>query len=353
MRRILVTGAGGSAAINFIHSLRISPEKFYIVGSDVNKYHLELPNIDAAYEIAKADSPAYIEQINGVIHKENIEMVHPQPDIEVRVLSENREKIDAITYLPSKETIRICQDKMKTNKILEKAGVPVPEAYFIKKEEDLDKLDLLLEIYPERAWLRAIHGAGSRASLPIRKKEHAKMWIDYWHEMRGLGYGDFMLSEYLPGNEYAFQSIWKKGEIITSQARIRKEYVFGNLSPSGQSSSPSIAVTVHNEKVNEIATKAVLTIDKNATGIFCIDMKEDVNGKVKITEINAGRFFTTSNFFSVAGSNMPYYYIKMAFGEKIPDLPKYNAVPAGWYWIRLIDAKQKLIKGEKWKAKKI
>jgi carbamoyl-phosphate synthase large subunit len=171
--------------------------------------------------------------------------------------------------------------------------------------------------------------------------------------MKGLKYSDFMVCEFLPGKEFAFQSIWKDGEIITSQARERMEYVFGNLTPSGQSSSPSIAKTVHRNDVNKIATEAVKTIDKKATGIFCVDMKENKQGVPSITEINCGRFFTTSNFFSTAGSNMPYFYIKMAYGEKLPNLPKYNAIPKGWYWIRTIDMGCKLIKGEKWTSKKL
>jgi carbamoyl-phosphate synthase large subunit len=132
--------------------------------------------------------------------------------------------------------------------------------------------------------------------------------------------------------------------------RQRIEYLFGHLFPSGQSSSPSIAMTVHREDVNELATKAVLSIDKKATGIFCVDIKENVRGIPCVTEINAGRFFTTSINFSTAGLNMPYYYVLMGLGlkNKLPKLPQYNGLPAGWYWIRLTDMGEKLVKGEKW-----
>ncbi len=254
-----------------------------------------------------------------------------------------------MTFLPKKSTIRICQNKIKLIKILEKKNIPVPKSFHIKNEKDLDNA---LEKINGTAWLRAIKGAGAKASLPIKRKEHAKFWIDYWTE-KGLSYKDFMLSEYLPGREYAWQSVWKEGELVTSQARERIEYLFGYLTPSGQTSSPSVARTVNRDDINEIATNAILAIDSSATGIFCIDLKENSNGIPCITEINAGRFFTTSNFFSFAGVNMPYIYVKLAYREKIPEIPKYNPLPEGLYWIRLMDCGYKLVRGGKWTGKRI
>ena len=37
MKRILVTGAGGSPSANFIRSLRAADEEYYIVGTDADK----------------------------------------------------------------------------------------------------------------------------------------------------------------------------------------------------------------------------------------------------------------------------------------------------------------------------
>ena len=72
--------------------------------------------------------------------------------------------------------------------------------------------------------------------------------------------------------------------------------------------------TVHREDVNELASRAVTAVDPEATGVFCVDLKEDEGGRL-VTEINAGRFFTTSNFLAEAGANMPYSYVRLALGE--------------------------------------
>jgi len=351
MKKILLIGCGGSAGFNFVESLRMSGEEFLIVGTDINKEHLELSNCDIKYLVPKCSEPEYPEVINGIIKDEGIEFVHIQPDVEVAFWSKNREKINSKLLLPSKETIEICHDKIKCNSVLKSSGVPVPESYHIKDKDSIREVFESLKNKNEKIWVRAIRGAGSRASLPIKEVEHVELWIDYWNKNKGTNYEDFMLAEFLPGKEYAFQSIWKNGEIITSQARERKEYVFGSLTPSGQSSSPSVAMTVHNEEVNETATKAILSVDKNPQGVFCVDLKENKEGKPCVTEINVGRFFTTSDFFSKAGCNMPYYYVKMAYGEELPNLKKYNPIEPGIYWLRIIDMGKKMIKDGEWNYK--
>lgn len=353
MKRILVTGAGGSAAANFIKSLRLAPEPFYIVGTDIKPYHLELAEVNKGYILPSANAPDYLTKLNLLIERERIDFVHPQPDIEVRMLSENRECINAKLFLPSKKTIRICQDKIATLQCLASVGVPIPKAYLICNEQELKQaLEILLSKH-EKAWLRTTQGAGAMASLPVSHLKHALAWIDYWASMKGIGYGQFMVSEFLPGKEFAFQSLWYQGKIIVSQARERIQYILAHASPSGQTSSPSVAKTIHREDVNKIATKAVLAVDSNATGVFCVDLKENQDGIPCVTEINAGRFFTTSNFFTEAGCNMPYYYIKLAFGEELPDLQPYNVIPEGWYWVRMVDMGHKLIKGELWRSEKV
>jgi biotin carboxylase len=348
MKRIIITGSGGPAGINFINSLRDAPEKMHLIGTDINKFHLEWPNVDERYLIPRFDEPNYIEKLNELIEKTKAEMVHPQPDGEVRVISENREKINAITFLPDKKTIRICQDKFECGKIWKRAGLHTFESILIENEEDLIKAENTFG-YPY--WLRATVGFSSRGSTPVENMEVAKAWLNYW-KARNVGW-KFVAQEYLPGKNIAFQSLWKDGEIVVSQARERLEYIYPNLAPSGVTNTPVVAVTINREDVNNIATEAILSIDKNATGIFCVDLKEDKNGVPIPTEINAGRFFTTSYFFTKAGINMPYYYVKLAYKEKIPNLPKYNALPEGLYWIRHIDAPAILVREGEWRSLKI
>lgn len=345
-------GAGGTAGMNFIDSLRMAKDDYYIVGCDINRWHLEVPDVDKRYLVPYSIEPGYIDALNEIIRKEKIDFIHAQPDMEVEVLSEHRERLQARQLMPAKETIRVCRDKMRTNELFRKKKVPAPLSYRVNSVSEINEiLDTIKRASSqEKVWIRAIKGAGSKAALPVKTFRQAKEWIHYWRTTKLLESKDFMIAEFLPGREYAFQSLWYEGKLIVSQARERLEYLMGNLFPSGQSSSPSVAVTVHNKNVNSVATRAVLEIDKNATGIFCVDLKENSKGIPCVTEINAGRFFTTSNFFAKLGCNMPEYYVKMGLGKSAPKCSMYNALPEGVYWIRSIDSGPVIRKEGTWRS---
>lgn len=345
MKRILITGCGGPAGVNFVKSLRIAPEQFFIVGTDTNQYYLQLPDLDERFLVPRSTDPSYVDKLNEIIDKNNCEFLHPQPDIEVKTISENREKLNVLTFLPDKNTIRICQNKYESVKIWSKKGIPSPKSILVRTEKDLDTAGSELSL---PFWLRATEGAGGRGSTLVQNIEQGKAWLRYWR-LRGMEW-DFVVQEYLPGKNIAFQSIWKNGELITSQARERLEYIYPYLAPSGITGTPSVAVTVHRDDVNKIATDCVLAIDSNAAGVFSVDLKENSQGVPYPTEINAGRFFTTNFFFPRAGVNIPYFYVKLAYKEEIPKMPKYNVLPAGLYWIRHMDAGPILLKREEFKG---
>lgn len=350
MRRILVTGAGGPAGINFVMSLQIVPEKMFTVGTETNEYFVHLATTNKKYPISKATEPDYIDRLNGIIEKEKVEFVHPQPDIEVEVISENREKLKANVFLPSKRAVHACQDKLESTRQWQKRNVPVARFLELRKGPDVDKA---FEEFGSPIWIRARHGAGGRGSTPADNKDTALSWIKYW-QSRNVGW-QFIAQENLPGRNIGFHSLWKDGELVTSMTRERIEYIYPQLAPSGITGTPSVQRTIHDKRANEIGTEAVLSIDPDFNGIACIDLKEDKEGTPCVTEINAGRMFTTSFFFSYASkilrkdpyANIPYLYVKLAFRESIPKIPQYDVLPENVYWIRHIDAPAKLVKDGK------
>jgi carbamoyl-phosphate synthase large subunit len=347
VKRILCTGAGGPAGINFTKSLQISPEKVFLAGTEASKYFLHLSQTDAHYHVPRAKDGNYIEKLNEIIRKEKIEFVHAQPDVEVEAVSENREKIEANVFLPSKEAVRACQDKLESAKMWKSKNVPVAKTVEIRDETDVKKA---FEKLGKPIWIRARHGAGGKGSTPADSMETAASWIRYW-KSRGVAW-EFIAQEHLPGRNIAFHSLWKEGQLVTSMARERLEYIYPYLAPSGIMGTPAVQRTLHDERVNQIGTQAVLAIDENFTGIASVDLKENSEGTPCLTEINPGRMFTTSYFFSYASkvlrddycANIPYLYTRLAFKESIPKMPKYNVLPADIYWIRHMDAPARLVR---------
>ncbi len=349
MKRVLVTGAGGSAGINFVKSLRMAQEEMWIAGTDANRYFLELPPLDARYIVPRAkDVERYIAALNRVIAKERIDFLHPQPDIEVEVISENREKLNVRTFLPSKDAVRICHDKFESNKVFRNAGVPVPKS---SKLESEDSLSESLEEVGLPAWIRTRDPRYSFA-MRVETKEQARLWIDFWLSKSNgeLKWEDFTVNEYLPGRVIGWQSIWKDGELITCQGRVRLEWFKTSpVSPTGAGTS-AVQMTISHKLLDEIATRAVRAVDKKPNGVLSVDLVEDAKGNMCVTEINLGRFYTTCLFFPACGVNVPYIYLLCAFGEMNFQVEKFSPIPDGYYWIRNLDADPVLVKGEKWRS---
>lgn len=332
MKRILVTGAGGPAGVNFIRSLRAAPEPLWIAGTDTNRFHLEWPDLDAAYEAPRCDDPGYIDFLRDVVEREQIELVHPQPDVEVRMISEHRDELPARVFLPDPETVRLLQDKHRSGERWAAAGIARTPSLLVRERRDLERAARELGL---PFWLRATEGAGGLGSTPVDDIEVAVHWIEYWR-LRGRDW-TWVAQELLPGANLAFTSLWQDGRLMCSQVRERLEYIYPYLAPSGVTGTPVDAVTRRRPDVDELATRAVLAVDERATGIFCVDLKEDSGGTPRPTEINCGRFFTTSHFFTAAGVNFPYLYVALAFGDRLPELARYGALEEGLHWIRHMD----------------
>src|SRR5215831_3601088 len=111
MARILLTGAAGSAACNFHDALRLDHVPHYVVGSDVKPYHLDLIDLPRKYLVPQVVDPRYAEAVNAIVETEGIDLVHPQPDVEVAWFARHRETVNATTFLPSAAAVDLCHDK--------------------------------------------------------------------------------------------------------------------------------------------------------------------------------------------------------------------------------------------------
>lgn len=330
MKRILIGAAGGSPSTNFVRSLKDLKEDLFLVGIDCDQYTLHRAETDIKILVPEASKPEYLDILNQIIDEYKIEFVYSQNDREIEFLSKLRDKIKSKLYLPRKETVEICLNKLKSYEIWKKAGIKVPETILINNEEDLKKA---FRRFGPKLWLRAIKGAAGRGSLPTENYEVAKCWINFQE-----GWGSFTAANYLGDNSVTWMSIWYKGELIVAQGRKRLYWELANRSPSGVTGITGAGVTFSDPQVDAIAIKAIKAIDKNPHGIFSVDMTYDKNNIPNPTEINIGRFFTTHYFFTKAGLNMPEIYLKLAYGENYQKpSKKINPLPDGLVWIRGVD----------------
>lgn len=342
MKRILITSAGGSASVGFTRSLRKVTKRYYLVGVDADKYGLQLAETDARYLVPRASDPNYIPLLKQIVREYRIDFIHAQADPEVYAISKHRDELGAKVFLPAHESIEICQDKMLSYHKWNEAGLAVPETILIRTESDLR--GAFDRISPP-IWIRATKGAAGKQSLPATNFELAREWINFW-----AGWGTFTASKYLAGvagperTSVTWQSIWKHGQLVVAQGRERLSWAYADRAPSGITGLTRVGRTVTREDVDEIARRAVLAIDRDPHGIFAVDLTEDAEGVPCPTEINIGRFFTTSQFLAEGGLNMAEIYVNLGLGEPAhPPPTPVNPLPEGLCWIRSMDSEPALV----------
>ena len=335
MKRILVTSAGGAPAVNFTRSLRKAPEPFYLIGVDANKYYLDRAEVNEKYLIPKASDPMYIPIVQGIINETHPDLLHVQHSREVPVISRYRGELGVKTFLPESRSVEICDNKVESFKCWKAAGLKVPETLLLESENDVD---IAFQRFGQKIWLRAITGSGGSGAAPTTDPEWAKFWVTVHN-----GWGKFSASQCLTSISVIWQSIWKEGELVVAQGRKRLFWEFGEKFLSGVSGVTGGGSLISDPVVDKIAQETILAIDKRPNGIWGVDLTYDDSGIPNPTEINVGRFFTTHQFFTEAGLNMPYIYVKLALGEEPPRISqRLNPLTAGLVWIRGVDFIPKL-----------
>ena len=348
-----------------MRALRASRRNYHLVGADFNSYHIVYPDVDARYLTPRHTDPSFIPRISSIVKEERIDFLHPQPSSEAYVITSNRRRIGCRVFLPGKRVMELGQDKLGSQQALARKGIPVAKTRSISSVKDVKEAfaELAIDLGPTPGaplWVRARHGAGGRLSLLCSTHQEAQHWIELW-VLRGTPIDEFIIQEYLPGKNIAWDSIWQDGRLVTSYARERLEYPFKHISPSGITGTPSVARIVHDGRVNQVAQAAVRAIDPKPHGAYSIDAKGSAGGEMCVTEVDSGKFHSTMplwGYIALKHLRMPWYanladlYVRLGLGEEAPSLvPKTDLIPEGYYLLRDMDVGAFLWREDGWKQK--
>jgi carbamoyl-phosphate synthase large subunit len=345
---LLVTASGSIGAINYVNAMRKSSYAFVpnvklkIIGTDYYPLNAKMNDLDVFYKSDKHHTPAYFTLIRKLVKDEQIDFVHPSIEAEARVVA--IQCPDAPTFLPALETSGFCLSKHLVCNKLADEELAMPSYHY---QNEKDRLDELFLLYGSPLWVRLETGAGARGGLACKTPKMIRKWISLIVELGQGKERNFMIQRYLCGADYAFDSIWFKGKLLTSFTRKRLSYLFPHLTLSHLTGTPTVSQIVHNQEVNKRAKSAILSIDKNASGIFCVDFKEDENGIPFVTEVNC-KPHSTMFLWSLAGENLAEYYTKIGFNGVPPYvLPEFDLYADGLVLLRTLDAGAFILDGTK------
>jgi hypothetical protein len=314
---VLVLGAGTGASNNLIRSLRGGDPSLVIVGCHHDRFFLRKSTSDRSFLVPAASDARFLPALLEVIAKAGIDLLIPGSDADVAAVSRLKDQVTCRVFLPSGQTIDTCQDKYTLTSFLRARDLAAPMTVPIRDLDDVEAAFARLNP-PDRVWCRMRTGTGSMGATAVRTPAQARSWISYWRDMRGVPVTSFTLCEYLPGRDFACQSVWRAGTLLGMKTCERLAYYGGANRASGVSSTPALAKTVTDARVHQVCTEAIQALESNASGVFSIDLKENVHGVPHITEINAGRFFMITNIFDLTGKhNLAAMYVRAALGEVV------------------------------------
>lgn len=296
---VLVTGCGGDIGQS-IGKILNKQNLNYLIGCDISNKNAGPFIFDNFNLSLRCDNPEYINYIENVVKTNNIDLLIPVSEPELRFLTKN-DKLDKIggaqLICPNKKAMEIGFDKLETVKFLKNNNFPFPETSLVS---DIDKITNYPKIIKSRT------GAGS-STVFIAKDD-----VDFQYLKRK--YPDFIVQEYLSSleGEYTcgvFRS--KKGVIRTIQL---KRELTGGYSGYGE--------VIRNEAIESLLTQMAIKLD--LVGSINVQLRLTDKGPT-VFEINP-RFSSTVLFRHFFGFQDLIWSIQDKTNQEISD---YTNVEAG------------------------
>lgn len=333
---ILFSGIGGPTPLGVAKSIKQAFPDARLIGIDGSEwsaslYHSDI--FDETYQIVSGSSARYWTVVEEIIEKEKIDFAFIIPETEVIVWSERQAKGDlpCASLVPDIRLASFCFDKLKVAKELMDLELTPKTVSFSGRENP--KIDFPF-------WIRVKQGAGALGALRIENPKDLETWMTL-HGNRT----DFMISEFLPGRNYACKMLYVNGQLLQSASAERIDYLLAAAAPSGISGMCARGRLLNRPDLvanSKVALERVAeSVGVELHGMFTVDFKESTLGKPLITEINI-RPVSFNHAFTMGGINFAQTILNAILFGKVETFGK-NEFEKESYFIRGVDAPLRLM----------
>lgn len=288
MRTLLISGIGGPTPRSIARVVRKYHPNINIVGIDANPlaigFYME-SLLDHYYVCPKASDENYWDFVLQIIDKHNIDYAIIQPEKEIIAWGDYFDRnglYPCPVFIPSKKLAQSLMDKSIMADLLKDTEF-IPKT--IKVTQDNPKFDQVGSLIGFPCWIRATQGSGGLGSLKLKDLSSYKSWLFINNEIQ-----EFTVSEFLPGRHLANQMLYYNNSYIKGAALQCVEYVMASVAPSKVTGNTSYGRLLNEDRINTFCDKCIKymceRLDTPAHGVLSFDLKEDINGNLKVTEVN-------------------------------------------------------------------
>jgi carbamoyl-phosphate synthase large subunit len=320
---VLMTGAGAPGASGVARSLYTNDERpVRIVGVDMNPEAYGFALVDEAYTVPGGREAGYVDRMVELADREDVDVVLPLTTAELEPLSANRERFDATVAVSEPAALTTANDKGALYDLLGGEGFEAApafrrvdtEAEFVAACEALG--------YPERPvcfkrpvasgmrGFRVLDPSADQLTRLLEEKPDAA--VTTLEEVRPVLAGaerfpELVVMEYLPGREYSVD-VLARGDAVGPVVPRTRSRTRAGISFEGTVEANDRLI----EETGAICRRLGLEYAVN------LQFRYDADGEPRLIEINP-RVAGTVIMSVGAGANVPYYAVKYALGEAVPD----------------------------------
>lgn len=308
-RSILVTGAGGAAAVTLIRALR---DRYRIIAADMDPLAVGLYLVPPADRLLlpRGDDPSFVPVLLQEARTRGADLVIPTVDVELAGVSAAASDFasNAIAVLvETPATLDRCLDKWALVQVCA-ASVRVPATVLLDRETTSGQIAALGTPFI----IKPCRGAGGRGFAVV---ESEAMLVDVHRD------GTQILQEFLPGEEFSIDVLARPdGHVVASVPR-RRDKVDSGIAVAG--------VTMKEESLVNFGRSVAEAV--GVVGVVNVQALRAVDGTPALLEVNP-RFPGTMALTIIAGVDMPNLAVAAAFGELIPDSVDFKEVAVVRHW---------------------
>lgn len=314
-KTLLISGACGVTSRTIVRALRRSPSFRHtrLIGTDIcdNPFGLFEGLYERVYRVPPlAEGDLYRSIVARICVTERVDaaIVVPEPE----VLFWTTQAMPVPAFLPPPRFAREAISKARVYGLLRDTAL-VPDFEILSRGDILD--GAIARRFAGPVWLRDVSDGSTsgKGAIPIRRTDEAIAWMTL-----NPGIGRFMASDYLPGRNLACMMFFAEGRLLKVGCYERLEYfmaktvisgVSGNIN-KGRLINDAPAVAASKEAVGQLCRHTGETMH----GVVTVDLREDAEGKPRVTEINLRQVAAASAFAEVPGANMAEAQALITFG---------------------------------------
>ncbi len=292
---VLVSGAGGAAAVSTIKSLRMGGFDGRIVATDADPLSAGLYLADGFRVVPKAVHPEFYPTVKRLIEAERIGVIFPTSGFDIYEFARHKSELEAmgaVVAMSDLDAMSTCENKweffLKTH-----GAFPLPET---------GRDPTGWSRFP--CFVKPTFGKGSRNAHRCQTRGE----LDF-HTAQSR---DMLIQEYLPGEEYTVDVLSDLlGTPLLAVPRLRLETKDG-ISSKGR--------VVRDQELERLCLE--LARHLGLKGPTCMQLRRDDHGRPKFMEVNP-RIGGGSVFTTLAGVNIPMLLLDVIAGTTIaPPTPK-------------------------------